>query len=193
MAVYVISDLHFNHPGILKMERKQFSLVDDHNEYVIRQYNSVVGPNDTCYILGDIGFYNVYDLAPLCRRLNGHKIMIRGNHDRFTDREAKELLGFEEVINHPYYYDDHTILSHEPVREALDNPYVINIHGHIHKTELVKDRCKNYINVNCHMIHYLPINIELLHKKYQNICNKSRQETYGKEWYYDFYAVKDKN
>lgn len=188
MATYVISDLHFNHPGILRLERQEFANVDQHNEFVIRQYNSVVKPDDTCYILGDIGFYNVYDLAPLCRQLNGHKIMIRGNHDRFTDDQALHLLGFEQVINHPYYYDDHTILSHEPVREALDNPYVINIHGHVHKTTLKTDRCHNYINVNCFMTDYLPLRMETIQKKHLEILKKSRQETYGNEWYFEYYA-----
>lgn len=187
MGVYVISDLHFNHPGILRMERTQFKTVDEHNEYVIQQYNSVVGPEDTCYILGDVGFYNVYDLALLTKRLNGKKILIMGNHDRFTTNEAISILGFTQAWSGPRYYNEHVILSHEPAREAFQNPYVYNVCGHLHNNSLDPVALDNFIVVSCHLVNYKPQPLDEISKLAFAKC-KSRQETFGKEWYYGFYT-----
>ena len=188
---YVTSDLHFNHTGVLSMERKQFSTIEEHNEYIINEYNKVVHENDTCYILGDVGFINpkhssLKELSILVKRLHGKKILIRGNHDIFTNQEAINQLGFSAVYDGPIYLPyskGSIILSHEPVQECFHNPYCINVHGHLHGANLKMD---NFYNVNISNTKYKPVPMSVFKKIVRKKC-WNRQETYGNEWYYSLY------
>lgn len=181
---YVISDFHFNHTGILRIERGEFKTIEEHNQYIVDKYNSVVGEHDVCYILGDIGFNNPKLIKKWVQKLHGYKILIKGNHDRFSTAQAIEM-GFKEVYDHPVYFNSKIILSHEPVREALDNPYVINVHGHVHQNDVM---LPNFYNVNVASVDYLPVNMDVYIRKSFN-C-KDRRETWGKEWYYNFYKTR---
>ena len=191
---FVTADLHFQHKGILGFERSRFKTVEEHDDFIIRSLNRHLGPNDTLYILGDVGFRNgggLESIARLIRRIEcGRKVLIYGNHDRFSETEARTVLGFDEVHKGPIYYEapeapGRIILSHQPVREALDNPYVINVHGHIHNGELDE---YGYYNVNIAQTGYAPQNMQT----YVNIAKKlkSRTERFGEEWYYSLYNLK---
>ncbi len=184
MSVYVTSDLHLNHPGILLMSRPQFKTVEEHNKFIIGKYNSVVHEDDLVYILGDLGFSPIKDLKPLVSLLNGRKILILGNHDRGNIGEYRGM-GFIEAYDHPIYYSKDIILSHEPVKEALDNPYVYNIHGHLHRGKI---KLPNYININVEENNFLPVSLKELQSRIVE-KTKSRRETFGKEWYAGYYQA----
>lgn len=187
--IFVTADLHFDHKRIISFERSQFATIEDHNETLIRNYNAVVGPNDICYILGDFGFGDPEHLKMYSMRLNGYKIFIFGNHDQFSVEDAY-WLGFNEVYTTPIYLPESKgkiILSHEPVREALNNPYVINVHGHLHNSQL---HLRNYFNVNVARTGYRPKDMAEFIRKANKFC-KRRGETFGCEWYADFYTFDD--
>lgn len=82
---YFIADTHFNHKNIIKYDDRPFSSVEEMNETMIQLWNSRVTQNDNVYILGDVGFGNVDNIL---RRLNGNKYLIRGNHDKFLEKES---------------------------------------------------------------------------------------------------------
>ena len=179
MAIWVTSDLHFNHQNILLFCRTQFMTIEEHNQYIVDRYNSIVGKDDLVYILGDVGFTPKNRLSPWIHALHGRKILIVGNHDTLKDSDYLGM-GFIEVIRHPVYFTSQVILSHCPLQEALDNPYVINVHGHLHKSRLT---LKNYLNVNIELHDYLPLNLQDIAKRAQKQCLFSRYQTFGHEWY----------
>ena len=179
--IWVTSDLHLNHPGILKTCRK-FSDINEHNEYIIKQYNSVVDKDDLVYILGDVGFTPMKDLSPLIQKLNGRKVLVLGNHDKGTEGEYRKM-GFIDVKSSPIYYSSNIILSHEPVKEAFNNPYVYNIHGHLHQS--IVD-LPNFINSNIELHDYKPMSLKDLQEQI-NQKTKSRNEKFGEEWYYEIF------
>ena len=78
---YFIADTHFNHENIIRYCNRPFENSNEMNEYIINKWNSVVNENDVVYHLGDVGFGNTEELKQLVGRLNGTKILIRGNHD----------------------------------------------------------------------------------------------------------------
>lgn len=101
---YFWSDPHFAHANILKFEpnRKEFlscSTIEEHDEALINLYNKVVKPSDTCYFLGDVCF----DKTPATRdkllRLNGTKILIRGNHDAGHSDGFFLSAGFTAIVD----------------------------------------------------------------------------------------------
>ena len=78
--IFFTSDLHFNHANVIKYCSRPFKSVEEMNEQLILRWNSVVGPDDTVYCLGDISlaFKPIETISP---RLMGNKLLVPGNHD----------------------------------------------------------------------------------------------------------------
>ena len=179
MAIWVTSDLHFNHKNIIQLCRPQFESIEEHNQLIVDNYNSVVGKDDLVYILGDVGFTPASALETWVHQLNGRKVLIVGNHDKLTDGEYRKM-GFIEVYRHPVYFSTRIILSHCPVQEAHDNPYVYNVHGHIHKGKL---DLPNYINVNTENHNFFPLELKKIDEQVAATNPPNRYQRYGTEWY----------
>jgi calcineurin-like phosphoesterase family protein len=85
MTVFVTSDTHIGHRGILSFcgDVRQFEDVTEMNKELVRRWNAVVKPDDTVYHLGDV-FWHAMSSAKRWRyfhMLNGKKHLIVGNHD----------------------------------------------------------------------------------------------------------------
>lgn len=53
MEIYFTSDLHLGHDNIIRFCNRPFSSVEEMNDRIIQNYNSIVHKNDLVYILGD--------------------------------------------------------------------------------------------------------------------------------------------
>jgi calcineurin-like phosphoesterase family protein len=49
-----ISDTHLGHENILRHSKRPFRNVEEMDKIIIENWNSVVGPNDDIYIIGDL-------------------------------------------------------------------------------------------------------------------------------------------
>jgi calcineurin-like phosphoesterase family protein len=139
-AVFLVSDTHFGHAGVCRFLREDGTKLrpwDDPSEMdeeMIRRWNECVRPNDKVYHLGDV-VINRKALSTLAR-LNGDKVLIRGNHDIFRDDEYRQY--FREL--RAYHVMNGMILSHIPVHEASLGRFGVNIHGHLHAGRVKKPR-----------------------------------------------------
>ena len=140
-AVFLYSDPHFGHAGVCRFLRadgvtklRPWDNPADMDEELIKRYNERVRSNDKCYFLGDV-VINRKALKTLAR-LNGDKVLIRGNHDIFRDDEYREY--FREL--RAYHVMNGMILSHIPVHEASLGRFGVNIHGHLHANRVRKAR-----------------------------------------------------
>lgn len=146
--IFVTSDTHFGHDREFLWGPRGFISHVEHDRQVIENWNSVVGPDDTVYHLGDVMLGDTeYGMSCLAQ-LNGHIKIIRGNHD--TDRRWAlyatlpnvELIGWAEVIKYKKYQ---FYLSHHPTMTSnLDKaPYLkmhlINLFGHTHQQKMFYD------------------------------------------------------
>lgn len=132
--IFVCSDTHFNHANIIRYCNRPYSSVPDMNKNLIDNWNSVVGKDDTVYFLGDFCLGKKDDVITFGRKLNGHKILVMGNHDRATETTLKEA-GFETIYKKPTLiefeeYGITILFSHAPVFDPQYQHY--NVHGHIH-------------------------------------------------------------
>jgi calcineurin-like phosphoesterase family protein len=85
MSIWFTSDTHFGHANILKYDRRPFMTIEEHDEELIRRWNTAVKPGDTVYHLGDVAWHrDVVAIDSLLGRLHGTKILILGNHDEKT-------------------------------------------------------------------------------------------------------------
>ena len=94
---FVISDTHFGHTNSwekFKLEDgsplRPFTSTEEMDETMIERWNAKVQPQDTVYHLGDVVINKKY--LNLVSRLNGRKILIRGNHDIFGDDEYYQVF-----------------------------------------------------------------------------------------------------
>jgi calcineurin-like phosphoesterase family protein len=136
-SVFLVSDTHFGHAGVCRFLREDGTKLrpwdnpDDMDEEMIRRWNDTVRPNDKVYHLGDV-VINRKALKTL-HRLNGDKVLIRGNHDIFRDDEYREH--FREL--RAYHVMNGMILSHIPLHTDSLARFGTNIHGHLHANRVM--------------------------------------------------------
>lgn len=81
---YYISDTHLGHERMLSMQPRPFSSIEEHDEYIVTAWNSVVDDDDIVYHLGDFAFGLSRDgdrIRGIFARLKGRKYLVIGNHD----------------------------------------------------------------------------------------------------------------
>lgn len=162
-TVRFIADLHLSHTNMAT--RRGFSTVEEHDEHIIEQWNSVVDKRDVTYILGDVTMEKKAPY-PLLDRLNGLKHVVLGNHDRRQD--VPHLFQHVESVGAMIQYKG-VILTHCPIHPMeLEYRFKYNIHGHIHDKQVMEiDRGgflkdERYLCVSCERVDYLPKTLEEL-------------------------------
>ena len=140
--IYFTSDCHFNHNNILKYEpeTRPFNTIEEMNETIISNWNNVVKPEDTVYVLGDMFMGALDAIEPIFNRLNGTVKIIRGNHDTRNRLAEYKRLGIEvKDIEYFVYKGRFFILCHFPMTNeefirmiVQDNSEVVFLYGHIH-------------------------------------------------------------
>ena len=78
---YFIADTHFYDRKCIGYDGRPFATVSEMNAAMIDNGNKVVKKEDTVYVVGDFSYGNGADIYSTAERLNGKKILIRGNHD----------------------------------------------------------------------------------------------------------------
>ena len=78
MSYFYISDIHFDHGNCIKFDGEEnlFPTVEDKNETIISNWNKVVKPNDTVFILGDMVWGRSSNWEKFLPRLTGKKVLI---------------------------------------------------------------------------------------------------------------------
>lgn len=139
-SVFLVSDTHFGHAGVCRFMRDDGGKLrpwdDPHemDEAMIKLWNDTVKPNDKVYHLGDV-VINRKALGIL-HRLNGDKVLIKGNHDIFKLEDYTQH--FRDVRG--YHVMDGLILSHIPVHADSKGRFKGNIHGHLHSNRVKMPR-----------------------------------------------------
>lgn len=141
--VWFTSDLHFWHKNICKYCNRPFETMEEMNQALINNWNSVVKEDDTVFVLGDMGFCGYDKLEPLISQLNGKKYLIQGNHDSdkivFRLYEANIIEGYYKmhevtIIGDEECPDQQLTLCHFPM---IDWPNKERgawmVHGHQHQ------------------------------------------------------------
>jgi len=137
-AVFLVSDTHFGHAGVCRFMRndgvtklRPWDTAEEMDEFMVKAWNERVRPNDKVYHLGDV-VINRKALG-IMRRLNGDKVLIRGNHDIFKDTDYREH--FREL--RAYHVMNGMILSHIPIHSESLGRFGVNIHGHLHANRVM--------------------------------------------------------
>lgn len=132
-AVWLISDTHFGHEKTCTVFKREdgtplrpFSSSEEMDEYMVEAWNERVKPNDKVYHLGDVVISRKN--LNILERLNGDKVLIRGNHDIFKLGDYTKY--FRDIRG--YHVMNGMILSHVPIHSDSMARFGTNIHGHLH-------------------------------------------------------------
>ena len=137
-SVFLVSDTHFGHKGVCHFTRndgvtklRPFDTPEEMDEFMVEAWNAKVRPNDKVYHLGDVVMHR--RSLSIMDRLNGDKVLIRGNHDIFKDDDYRKY--FREL--RAYHVMNGMILSHIPIHSDSLGRFGVNIHGHTHANRVM--------------------------------------------------------
>jgi len=132
MTVFLTADTHFGHAGICTFlnadgtKVRPWTDVAEMDEELVKRWNEVVKPTDKVYHLGDVVISR--KALAILGRLNGDKVLIKGNHDIF--KVSDYLKYFRDIRS--YHVTDKLILSHIPIHPDSKGRFRGNVHGHLH-------------------------------------------------------------
>ena len=139
---YFIADTHFFHENVIRFDKRPFTSIEEMNAKMRDWWNNTVRTNDRVYILGDFLWLDPRkqekEYIDFTKSLNGHKVLIKGNHDNVKRFSPEIVNGFENIferkeikMNKKVIVMDHYPLMsyHQDVREN-----VFHFHGHTHNT-----------------------------------------------------------
>jgi calcineurin-like phosphoesterase family protein len=175
---YCVADLHLEHEKMHKftfedgtitrpnpITKLPFASMEEHDEFIIEQWNKTISYQDTVYVLGDVCI-NSRGIRKL-GLLNGRKILVPGNHDIFHYKEyGKYFADIRGCI-----IRNKVIFSHFHIPEISMARYALNVHGHLHSFKV--DHPK-YLNVGLeHTNNFCPISLDEIYAYRDSIKNMS--------------------
>ena len=130
--IFFTSDTHFDHKNILRFCNRPWETVEEMNQGLIDNWNSVVGPDDIVFHLGDVSFGGNTNLTKYVSQLNGHIILVKGNHDKKLQESICNKLFEYSCQQLRLNIEGYTVvLNHYPF---LCFPENIQLFGHIHSS-----------------------------------------------------------
>ena len=169
--IFFASDHHFGHANILTFKRddgtplREFVDVDHMNEHIVNCHNSVVRPGDKVYFLGDVTMDRKSRGLEILQRMNGEKILIKGNHDQC---KPEAYLRYFKDIRGSHQFEG-LIMTHIPIHPESLARWGLNVHGHLHanvvRMPLSQIPDRRYFSVCMERINYTPISLEEIKKQ----------------------------
>ena len=179
--IFFISDTHFGHANMITFlnydgtRMRPFSSVEECDELMIENWNKTVKPTDRIYHLGDV-VYKCKNRDEIMQRLNGEKVLIKGNHDR--DQLGWYMKYFKDIKG-TVHIDGNYLLSHFPIHPDSKGRFVRGLHGHIHAQTVMKSSLVHcgfvrepdpwYRNCCVEVNNYTPIPFEVIKEETEEL------------------------
>ena len=142
-GVFFTSDTHFGHDFVRKICNRPWDTIEEHDKGLIDNWNSVVSNEDTVFHLGDFCFGGAPKWKSIREQLNGHIILILGNHDMKNRTAGTDLLFDHVTFQMQVQIGDQTVyLNHFPFMcfshadPKQYEKYNVQLFGHIHSGPL---------------------------------------------------------
>lgn len=140
MNRFFTSDFHIGHRNILGFcpESRPFSNIEEMEEAIVENWNSVVRKQDIVYNLGDIFFHkDIKKAEQFISKLNGKHYLILGNHDQLILKNL--YFKFDFIRNDFYLRIDKKIkfhLYHYPILHWRNKDHgSFHLYGHLHSNK----------------------------------------------------------
>jgi calcineurin-like phosphoesterase family protein len=158
VAVWFTSDTHFGDPRVLRIDKRPFKTIPEHDEALIVNWNETVSKDDEVWHLGDFALHvRPERIDELLGLLNGRKHLITGNNDGATTLAAK---GWESVQSYAELMLEGraVVMCHYAFRtwKNMGRGW-IDLHGHSHGK--LKPQTRQY-DVGVDAWDYRPVTLE---------------------------------
>lgn len=178
--------LWLGHKNIINYCNRPFSSVEEMNNTLIKNWNSVVNKHDKVIVAGDFALCGKDKIIEIGQKLNGKKTLILGNHDRASINTYYEA-GFEFVSKYPIILDEWYIISHQPKFTPEIGGLYANIYAHVHNDTKYRDYTAMSFCVSAERINYTPIEWEVIKERMvtyekENYCRASEENQKFLEW-----------
>ncbi|MEI9916264.1 MAG: hypothetical protein WDN29_11095 [Methylovirgula sp.] len=157
MAFFFTSDTHFGDARRIRVDKRPFKSIGEHDAALIARWNAVVSPEDDVYHLGDFAVtMDATAVESWLAALNGRKHLIIGNNDSPAVTASKTWASIshytELVIDNRFL-----VLCHYPFRTWHRSAKgAIDIHGHSHGK--LKELPRQY-DVGVDVFDYRPVSL----------------------------------
>ncbi|MBA4785399.1 MAG: metallophosphoesterase [Rhizobiales bacterium] len=131
--IYFTSDTHFGDARVLRIDRRPFANMVEHDAALIKTWNDTIGPDDEVWHLGDVmSSRSTEDAELLLSRLNGRKHLVIGNNDPVPVTQAAAWASVQHYAE-IRLGDQLLVLCHYAFRTWNQmSKKSINLHGHSH-------------------------------------------------------------
>ncbi|MCC8045725.1 MAG: metallophosphoesterase [Clostridiales bacterium] len=167
--IYYISDMHLGHANAITFDNRPFADVEEMDRTLIDNWNArVQKDDDDVYIVGDFCYKSRYSPDWYLKRLNGHKHLIKGNHDFILLQSEAAMSQLESIsqIEQISDGDKKIILCHFPIAEwyGYYRGYW-HVYGHIHRgrgdgesdgAKFIRTE-ERALNAGCMINNYMPV------------------------------------
>ncbi|WP_201830725.1 metallophosphoesterase family protein [Microvirga zambiensis] len=160
MTVFFTSDTHFGDPRVLRIDKRPFRTIAEHDEALIKNWNAVVSGSDEVWHLGDFALHVRRErIDELLGLLNGRKHLITGNND---GPETLAAQGWESVQAYAeIHLEGHAmVMCHYAFRtwKNMGRGW-IDLHGHSHAK--LKPQTRQF-DVGVDAFDYRPVTLETI-------------------------------
>lgn len=165
MALFLISDTHFDDDNSIDYHIRPFNNTRHMNETMVLNWNRVVSHKDTVIFLGDFTGPEVHHskASDWSSLLNGHKKFILGENDNLSSAQIRNGEVIDEYKTKVNGYNLYMTHDHADAPEDWTGWVV---HGHSHQLHPQDYPLYNYqykrVNVSAEQIGYTPIEINSL-------------------------------
>jgi calcineurin-like phosphoesterase family protein len=160
LAIYFTGDTHFGDARVLRIDKRPFSSVPEHDEALIANWNETVSTEDEVWHLGDFALHVPPErLEELLSVLHGRKHLIIGNNDGPATLAAKgwaSIQAYAELA----LEGRAVVMCHYAFRtwKNMGRGW-IDLHGHSHGK--LKPQTRQY-DVGVDVWEYRPVTLETI-------------------------------
>lgn len=131
--IWFTSDTHFGHKNILVHDKRPFATIEEMDEALIANWNSVVAPNDDVWHLGDFAYRSSKEPEQYLTRLNGRINIVWGNHDDKGAWRIRHLFASHQEMRYLKVNGQKLVLCHYALRVwRACHRGSWHLHGHSH-------------------------------------------------------------
>lgn len=143
--IFFTSDTHYGHKNLVKgttawtdpSRCRDFKTVQEHDDFIVNQINSIVGQDDVLYHLGDWSFGGFDNIKRFRDRIICSTVhLILGNHDHHIENNFQDCVSYFQSVNHHLEIKiegHHIVLSHWPMKIwNKSHKGSWQLHGHCH-------------------------------------------------------------
>jgi len=172
MKVFVTSNQQFGRPNAIKLYGRPFDTVEEMNNHLIEQWNSVVSKDDVVYVLGNFA-WDPETAEAAVMSLNGEIIVLPGEYDKAMEELDSMHDTLPNVIfasfDVEYITEIKAAISYWPLLDwPLKSKGVPSVIGHP-SPEYTSDHKRNVINCKCDAWDFKPVDVDKIRDLFNSI------------------------